>query len=51
MWPTASGKEEPLKALGRDQYGGFFVISKDLSGGCLENEEVVGVVQCREETN
>lgn len=51
MWPTALGNEEPLKALGRDQYGGFLVISQHLSGSCLENEEVVGAVQCREETN
>ena len=30
---------------------GFFVISKDISGCRLENEEVVGGVPCREETN
>ena len=29
----------------------FFVISKDLSGCCPENEEVADGVWCREETD
>lgn len=49
VWRPALGNGEPLKALGRDLYGGFFVTSKDVSGVCLENKEVVGEVQCRED--